>query len=145
MATVSIYLNFDGKTEEAFQFYKSVFRTEFVGKVQYMREAPVQEGMPELSEEEKNRVLHVALPILGGVVIMGTDILRSMGHTLVPGKNMHINLEPDTRAEADRLFKELSEGGSVGMPLTDMFWGGYFGSFTDKFGTNWMINCAAKE
>lgn len=145
MATVSIYLNFDGQTEEAFRFYKSVFRTEFVGNIQHMKEAPVQEGMPELSEEEKGRVLHVALPILGGFVLMGTDTLPSMGHTLVTGKNMHINLEPDSRAEADRLFAGLSEGGVVGMPLMEMFWGGYFGSFTDKYGINWMINCAAKE
>ena len=75
---------------------------------------------------------------------MGTDAPESMGFKLVQGNNAHINLEPDTRAEAERLFNGLSAGGKVEMPLQDMFWGAYFGSFRDKFGTQWMVNCSAK-
>jgi len=85
--------------------------------------------------------MHVELPILGSHVLMGTDAPESMGFTVTPGNNMFINLEPDTRSETDRLFKALPEGGTVGMPLADMFWGGYFGSLTDRFGISWMFNC----
>lgn len=145
MAKVSIYLNFNRNTEEAFLFYKSVFGTEFQGEINRMGEVPAQEGMPALPEEDKNLVMHVALPILGGTVLMGTDILESMGHVLKEGNNVYINLEPDTRAETDELFAKLSEGGKIEMPPQEMFWGDYFGSLTDKFGINWMFNCSEKK
>ncbi len=144
MARVSTYLNFMGKTEEAFNFYKSVFGTEFMGPIQYMRDVPPAPDMPKLSEAEMNMVMHVALPITGGHVLMGTDALESMGHKVNFGNNISINVEPDTRAETDRLFKGLSEGGNVSMQLMEMFWGGYFGSLTDKFGVQWMFNCESK-
>jgi PhnB protein len=144
MARTSIYLNFERNTEEAFHFYKSVFKTEFMGDIARMGEAPHVEGMPPLSDEDKNLVMHVALPLVGGVVLMGTDAPESMGFTLTQGNNVHINLEPDTRAEAEQLFSALGEGGTVSMPLQDMFWGDYFGSLIDKFGINWMVNCSEK-
>lgn len=145
MARVSTYLNFERETEEAFNFYKSVFGTEFEGDgISTMAEAPAQEGQPPLSEEDKNLVMHVSLPILGGHVLMGTDAPESMGFKLVTGNNVYINLEPDTRAETDKLFKALSEGGKVQMELQEMFWGDYFGSLTDKYGINWMFNCTSK-
>ncbi len=142
MARTSTYLNFMGKTEEAFNFYRSVFGTDFVEPIHRMGEVPAGPEGPKLSEAEKNMVMHVELPILGGHVLMGTDALESMGHSLTFGDNVSINLEPDTREEAERLFGALSKGGTVTMPLKDMFWGAYFGSFTDKFGVRWMVNCA---
>lgn len=145
MAKVSTYLNFPRNTEEAFMFYKSVFGTEFIGDISRMGSVPPQEGQPPINEEDKNLVMHVALPILGGHVLMGTDAPESMGFTVNMGNNIYINLEPDTRAEADALFKSLSEGGEVEMSLQEMFWGDYFGSFTDKFGVHWMINCSSKS
>ncbi len=145
MARVSTYLNFPRNTEEAFNFYKLVFGTEFEGEINRMSTAPPQAGQPPLAEEDKNLVMHVALPILGGHVLMGTDAPQSMGFTVTRGNNMYINLEPDTRAETDKLFSALSEGGKVEMPLQEMFWGDYFGSCTDKFGTSWMFNCSSKE
>jgi PhnB protein len=75
---------------------------------------------------------------------MATDAPESMGFKVIPGNNVHINLEPDTRAETKRLFDALSEGGAITMALDDMFWGAYSGSCTDKFGVMWMFNCAAK-
>ena len=144
MASVSTYLNFGRNTEEAFLFYQSVFGTEIQGPIMRMGDVPPQAGGPELSEEDKQLVMHVMLPILGGHQLMGTDAPESMGFTLTQGNNVHINLEPDTRAETDRLFAGLSEGGKVTMPLTEMFWGDYFGSCVDKFGVNWMFNCAEK-
>ena len=102
-------------------------------------------GQPPLSKADQNLVMHVELPILGGHIIMGTDAPESCGMTVTPGNNMHINLEPDTRKEAERLFKALSKGGKVEMPLQDMFWGAYFGSLVDRFGIRWMLNCANKK
>lgn len=140
MARVSTYLNFPRQTEEAFLFYQSVFGTEFTGKIQRLSDVPTQEGQPPIKEEDKNLVMHVELPILGGHILMGTDAPESMGFNVKFGNNIYINLEPDTKAEAEHLFQALSEGGTVGMALQDMFWGGYFGSCTDKYGVQWMLN-----
>jgi PhnB protein len=144
MARVSTYLNFSRTTEEAFLFYKSVFGGNFTTPIHRFSEVPRQPGQPPLAEADNNLVMHVELPILGGHVLMGTDAPESMGFTLTAGNNIYINLEPDTRAETDRLFKGLSEGGTVEMPLQEMFWGGYFGSLTDRFGIHWMFNCTSK-
>ena len=143
MARVSIYLNFKGKTEEAFNFYKDVFESKFDGEITYMRDVPADASSPELSEEEKGMVMHVSLPILGGLMLMGTDVPDYMGDVKF-GNNIYINLEPDTRAETDKLFSKLSEGGEVEMDLQEMFWGDYFGSAVDKYGVRWMFNCSEK-
>jgi PhnB protein len=144
MARTSTYLNFMGNTEEAFGFYSKVFQTEFSAPIQRMGDVPAGAGMPALSDAEKRMVMHVELPILAGHILMGTDALESMG-ALVFGTNVSISLEPDTRAEAKRLFDQLGEGGKVTMELQDMFWGALFGSVTDKYGVQWMVNCAAKQ
>ncbi len=145
MATTSTYLNFNDTTEEAFNFYKSVFGTEFLGPIVRIGDAPRQEGQPELSAAAKNLVMNVALPILGGHILMGTDVSESMGFTVHQGNNFYICLDPDTRAEADSLFAALSEGGKVDVPLEEMFWGDYFGELVDKFGVQWMVNCTSKS
>ncbi|MEK7188001.1 MAG: VOC family protein [Patescibacteria group bacterium] len=143
MARTSIYLNFPRSTEEAFTFYKSVFGGEFQGGIHRMGEVPPQPDKP-LAEADKNLVMHIALPITGGLMLMGTDAPESMGFTVTHGNNIYINLEPDTRVETERLFKALSDGGKVEMQLQEMFWGDYFGSCKDKFGVNWMFNCSNK-
>lgn len=145
MASVSIYLNFDGKTEAAFEFYKSVFGTEYMGGIRRFGEMPPDENMPPLPEEAKNQVLHVSLPLVGGFYLMGSDAPRSMGFQVNMGNNMHINLQTDSREQTDKLFAALSEGGVVSMPLQDTFWGAYYGSFTDKFGIHWMVNYATEN
>ena len=144
MGRVSIYLNFMGRTEEAFNFYKNVFGTEFTAPIQYMKDVPADPTQPPLPDKEKNMVMHVELPMLGGTVLMGTDALESMGHTVEFGNNISINLEPDTREETDKLYASLSEGGTADMPPQVMFWGDYFGTLTDKFGVKWMFNCSKK-
>ena len=145
MASVSTYLNFSRNTEEAFNFYKSVFGGEFEGGISRFSSIPPQEGQPPLSQEDGNLVMHVCLPILGGHRLMGTDAPESMGFKVNFGNNVYINLEPDTRSETDALFAKLSERGQVEMQLQEMFWGDYFGSCKDKFGVQWMFNCASKE
>ena len=143
MARTSTYLNFARETEAAFTFYRSVFGTEFVGITRHA-DVPVPEGQPGPSDADKQLIINVQLPILGGHVLMGTDATEAMGFTLNQGNNVAICLEPDSRAEADALFAALSAGGNVEMPLQEMFWGDYFGSFTDRFGVRWMINCASR-
>lgn len=144
MARTSTYLNFNGNTEEAFEFYRSVFGGEFIGGISRMGEVPGPEGAPPMPEAQRNLVMHVALPILGGHYLMGTDATEEMGFQLIFGNNSFINLEPDTRAETERLFAGLAAGGAISMPLQDMFWGDYFGSCTDRFGVQWMFACSEK-
>jgi PhnB protein len=141
---MSTCLNFPGQTEEAFAFYKDVFGTDYRGPIMRMGDAPMPPGMPPLSERDRNLVMHVALPIMGGHVLMGSDAVESMGHVVTVGNNVHLNLEPDSREEADRLFAALSAGGKVGMPMQQMFWGANYGAFVDRFGIGWMINFAPR-
>lgn len=145
MASVGTYLNFSNKTEEAFNFYKSVFGGEFAGDgIMRFGSMPPQEGMPPLSEEDAQLVLHVGLPILGGYMLMGSDAPESMGYKVVMGTNSYICLSPDSRAETKTLFDALSAGGEVEMEPQEMFWGSYFGSCIDKFGVKWMFDCVGQ-
>lgn len=145
MARTSTYLNFNRNTEEAFNFYKSAFGGEFGNNgIARLGDAPRAEGMPELSEDDKGLVLHVELVITGGHVLMGTDAPESMGFKVNFGNNMYINLEPDTRAEVDSLFADLSVDGKIEQSPIEMFWGGYYAAWTDKFGVQWMLNCNSK-
>ena len=144
MARVSTYLNFPRNTEEAFNFYQSVFGGEFEGGISRFGDIPPMEGMHSLPEQDKKLVMHISLPILGGHRLMGTDAPESMGFKVNYGNNVYINLEPDTRKETKKLFDALSAGGTVTMELADMFWGAYYGSCTDKYGVQWMFNCEEK-
>jgi PhnB protein len=146
MARTSIYLNFRRETEEAFNFYQSVFGGEFSGGgIMRMGDVPPVSGAPSLDEADRTLVMHIELPILGGLVLMGTDAPESMGFQVRFGDNVHINLEPDSREETQRLFKLLSQGGKVITELQEMFWGGYYGECTDRFGVCWMFNCNEKS
>ena len=137
MAQVNPYLIFNGDCEAAFLLYKSVFGGEFpyMGKFGDM---PTAEGQPELPEEEKNRVMHVTLPI-GNTILMGSDT-NSLAGEVKMGENVSISINVDSREEADSIFAGLTAGGVVKMPMTDTFWGAYFGMLIDKFGIHWMIN-----
>ena len=139
MASVNVYLNFDGNCEQAFTFYKSVFGGEFqyIGK---FKDMPPQEGMPPMSEEMGNRIMHVSLPISKETMIMGSDTGGEWAASYKQGNNFSISINASSKEEADRLFNGLSEGGQVTMPLNNTFWGDYFGMLTDKFGINWMMS-----
>ncbi len=141
MFKLNPYLNFPGNTEEAFNFYKSVFGGEFT-MLQRFKEIP---GGTEMAPEDQDKLMHVSLPIGEGTVLMGTDALESMGQKLTMGNNFSLSLHPDSKEEADRIFQALSEGGTVDMPLADAFWGAYFGMLTDKFGMKWMVNYTRLE
>jgi len=139
MATTSIYLNFQGNCEEAFNNYKKIFNTEFASPLMRMKDIPPSPDAPALAENEADAVMHVSLPILGGTLIMGTDMLESMGHKLKIGNNTTISLSADSKEDIDRLYAALSEGGSEMSAPQDMFWG-YWGVCLDRFGIRWMFN-----
>lgn len=136
MATLNPYLNFKGNTEEAFNFYKSVFGGEFLA-VQRFADTPEAD---RVAPEDRNKIMHIALPVGKGNVLMATDALESMGHPLSAGNNFYLSIAADSKEEAAKLYNGLSAGGKVTMPLGDAFWGAYFGMFTDKFGVQWMVN-----
>lgn len=144
MSKVSIYLNFENETEKAFNFYKSVFGTEFIHGFSRFGDVPSQDGMPEMSADDKQLIMHVELPITGDHILMGSDAPQSMGFNLKKGNNVYIMLQPDTRNETNKLFDLLSDGGKIESPLQEMFWGDYYGSLADKFGVQWMFNCSEK-
>ena len=138
MTTISPYLNFRGTCEEAFNFYKSVFGTEFlfVGRFKDMPENP---GYP-ITEEEKDKIMHISLPISKESVLFGCDTSSAFEKSTDIDSNVSLSIEADSIEEATRIFKELSSGGIVKMPLDKTFWDAYFGMFTDKYGINWMVN-----
>jgi PhnB protein len=135
MAAINPYLNFSGNCEEAFNFYKSVFGGEFLTKMRF-KEAPAEYQM---AENEGEKIMHVALPIGQGTILMGSDRPSAMGPT-TNGNNYSISINTTSEQEAAKLFQGLSAGGQVTMPLEKAFWGAYFGMFTDKFGIQWMVN-----
>ena len=139
MTTVNVYLNFDGNCKEAFDFYKSVFGGEFPYLGLY-KDMPPQEGMPPMSAEDGNKVMHVSLPISKETILMGSDVGGEWTSKFSKGNNFGISIGTDSQAEADRLFTGLSAGGKVKMPMEKTFWGSYFGMFTDKFDINWMVS-----
>ena len=138
MARVSTYLNFQGQTEEAFAFYAKIFGTEVTALSRFSDMPGAVPG--DLPAGEQNLVMHAELPILGGHVLMATDMLRSMDQQTRIGNNTTLCLDVDSKAEADRLYDALSEGGSEGSPMADMPWGAYWGVTLDRYGIRWMIN-----
>ncbi len=139
MATVNTYLNFNGNTEEAFNFYRSVFGGEFV-MLQRMKETP---DADKFSENDKNKIMHVGLAI-GSNYLMGTDVLESIPQVTF-GTNSSISISSESEEEARKIFDGLSAEGNIRVPLEKMFWGALFGSFTDKFGVQWMVNYELKN
>lgn len=138
MTTINPYLIFKGNCEEAFNFYKSVFGGEFlfVGRFNDM---PGNENYP-VAESDKNRIMHISLPISNETVLFGCDITGEYENNTVIGNNISISVEVDSIENANHIFDGLSVRGKVIMPLEKTFWDAYYGMFTDKFGITWMVN-----
>jgi PhnB protein len=139
MSRTSIYLNFLGRTEEAFTYYAQVFGGT-VDALQRMGDVPVDPGTEPLPEHERHLVMHCRTTLPGGVLLMGTDLVESMGHRFVPGNAITINVEPDTVDEGQRLFAALADDGDIEAPFQPMFWGDHWGCCIDRFGVRWMVN-----
>ncbi len=142
MTKFNPYLNFAGNTEQAFNFYKSVFGGEFASVVRF-KDMPM-EGV-SIPQEAADKIMHIGLPIGKDQMLMASDALESLGQKVIPGNNVYISAHPDSKEEADRLFNALSEGGTVEMPIANQPWGDYYGSFKDKFGVQWMINYGVQQ
>ena len=137
MAKLNLYLNFAGNTQDVFDFYKSVFGGDFSSLVRF-KDMPM-EGV-SLSDEDANKIMHIALPIGKDNVLMASDTLESLGQKLVQGNHVYLSIHPESRDEADRIFTALSAGGRIEMQIADQPWGDYWGSFMDKFGVQWMVS-----
>jgi PhnB protein len=138
---ISPYLNFAGKTEEAFRFYAKVLGGKLTD-IHRFGSMPTGGG-PELTAEQKQLVMHVGIELPGGQMLLASDMLEGMGPPRVEGNNISISIHPSSMEQADRVFNGLAEGGAITMPIADQFWGDYFGSLTDRFGVNWMVNYSA--
>lgn len=134
MTSLNPYLNFNGNAEDAFDFYKSVFGTEYQNIMRF-KDVPAEYQGPE---SEHNKIMHVSLPV-GGSVLMGSDVPEKMGK-VTAGNNFHIAINTGSKEEADRIFNGLSAGGQVFMPMNNTFWGAYFGMLKDKFDVEWMVS-----
>ena len=136
MTKLNVYLNFAGRAEEAFGFYKSVFGGQISAAVRF-KDMPM-DGVA-IPKDALDKMMHIALPV-GNDILMASDALESMGQKLVPGNNSYISVHLDSKDEASRVFQALSAGGAVEMAIADQPWGDYWGSFTDKFGVQWMVS-----
>jgi PhnB protein len=136
MLGISSYLHFMGNSEEAMNFYKSVFGGEFASFMRYKDVA----GGEKMTAHDQEKIMHISLPIAKGQMIMATDTLKSMDRNPVSGTNYHILIQAESETEVDQLFTALSTGGKVEVPLNKTFWGAYFGMCEDRFGIQWMVN-----
>jgi PhnB protein len=137
MALINPYIHFNGNAEEAFNFYKSVFGGEFAMIVRF-KDVSIPERT--VSENEANRIMHIALPIGKGSVLMASDTPEFMGKHNENENRSKISISAESKEEADQLFNGLSAGGKVEVPIADSPWGSYFGMFRDKYGIEWMVD-----
>ncbi|MEX0662643.1 MAG: VOC family protein [Balneolaceae bacterium] len=137
MPTINPYLNFQGNTEEAFNFYQSIFGGDFIGGISRFKDTPEGDQLPK---PEQNKVMHIGLPFGNSNMIMATDALESMNQKVNQGNNVYLCISADSRQQADKFFNGLSVSGEIEMEMQDMFWGDYFGMLTDKFGIKWMVS-----
>ncbi|TDF37342.1 VOC family protein [Alteromonadaceae bacterium M269] len=133
--SLSTYLMFNGSCRQAFEFYRTVFNSDFQ-VIQTFADAPPDMNVPD---EDKDNIMHVSLPI-GSSILMGSDTCSSFGPPATIGDNFSISYSPESKEDCNNIFEKLSHGGEVTMPLQDTFWGSYFGSLKDQFGVQWMLN-----
>ena len=136
MQLVHVYLNFPGNTEEALRFYETVFKTRIV----FMQTFGEASFMPNTPDSAKKKIMHAQLPISEAVHLMASDSVEGFGPPLKVGNNFHISVVANDKAEADRVFEQLSTGGNATMPLANAPWGPYFGMCVDRFGVQWMVS-----
>jgi PhnB protein len=135
MALINPHVNFNGNAEEAFTFYKSVFGGEFSKIIRFKDLTGF-----EVAEHEKNKIMHIALPIGKSGFLMANDVPEAMGRTNENENRSKIVIIAESKEEADKLFNGLSVGGEIEGPIGDTPWGTYFGCFRDKYGIEWMVD-----
>lgn len=137
MPSINTYLTFNGNCQQAFEFYKSVFGGEFSSKSKF-EEMPPDPNYP-ISDTDKEKIMHITLPVGKGTVLMGSDMAGEWEKSFNQGNNFSISIDAESKKEAENLFTALSENGQVIMPMNDTFWGSYFGMLIDQFGIQWMV------
>ena len=142
MASINPYIHFNGNAEEAFTFYQSVFGGEFA-RVARFKDLSIP-GSP-ISEKEADKIMHIALPIGNGSVLMGSDTPEFLGKHNENENRSKISITAESKEEADKLFNGLSAGGTVEMPIAESPRGSYFGMFRDKYGFEWMVDYNSKK
>ncbi|THF53436.1 VOC family protein [Flavobacterium supellecticarium] len=142
MALINPHINFNGNAEEAFEFYKAAFGGEF-SKIVRFKDFKNPEF--QISKNEENKIMHIALPIGKSNVLIGNDVPEFLGKVNENENRSKISISAETKEEADKLFSSLSAGGAIEMPISDSPWGSYFGMFRDKYGIEWMINFDPKK
>jgi len=129
--SVNPYLTFEGDCREAMTFYKSALNAK-------LEVVPFEGSEMQVPDHYKNKVMHSHIKF-GNAIIMASDALPDQ--KIPKGHNFHISIACTTVEEAEEYFNNLSEGGKITFPFQETFWGSQFGSCTDKFGINWMLNC----
>ena len=137
MASIHPHIHYNGNAEAAFTFYKSVFGGSF-SKLMRFKELST-EGF-QFPEEELEKIMHIALPIGGGTILMGSDVPTMLGTVNENEHRSKITVRAESKEEADALFNGLSVNGTVEFPMGDSPWGSYFGAFRDQYGVEWMID-----
>ncbi|MEN9959140.1 MAG: hypothetical protein RLZZ474_1384 [Bacteroidota bacterium] len=136
MANMGPHIHFNGNAEEAFEFYKSVLGGDFSHLMRFK-----ELNSPDFSfpEEEQQKIMLVRLPIGMSGMLSGSDVPNFMGVVNEAENRSKITIAADSKAEAEALFRGLSAGGTIEMPLDEGPWGTYLGTFRDKYGIEWMI------
>ncbi len=142
MTTINPWINFNGNAEEAFTFYKSIFSGEFTKIIRFKDLASDQFPVPE---NEEQKIMHIALPIGNGSVLMANDVPEFMGKVNERENRSKIVISIESKEEAERLFNGLSAGGEIEGPMGDSPWGTYAGMFRDKYGIEWMVEFSASK
>lgn len=133
---VNLYLNFQGISAQVIHFYQSVLGGE-ITEYQKFGQTPMADQFPTAVLDQ---TMHICLRLPSGTCLMASDLIEEFGHKVQVGNQISISLHPDSRAEADRIFAALSQGGVVEMAMQETFWGAYYGSFVDQYGIRFMIN-----
>lgn len=137
---VQPYIFFEGRCEEAVNFYKTALNAEVTMLMRYKENPEPQSSGdgcgPNAAKIPPDSVMHASFRI-GETEIMASD---GMASGKAEFKGITLSLNPTSEAEAKRIFTALSEGGTVNMPLTKTFFSPLFGMVADKFGVSWMVN-----
>ena len=142
MTTLNPYLTFNGNCEDAFNFYKEVFGSDFQHVGRY-KDMPAAERKNFTTEEDK-KIMHISLPISKETILMGCDSSETFGQAITFGNNISLSINSDSKVSADKIFNGLCVGGQIKMPMDETFWGAYFGVVTDKFGIHWTVSAELK-
>ena len=137
-------LNFNGNAEEAFKFYAQALGGELSEFNRY-GQMPSEPGAPAMDPTIANQIMHVSLSKNGQMILMGADMMPDFSPEYIIGSNLEVCIMTENKDEADTVFANLADGGSISMPMENQFWGDYFGSVQDKYQVNWMILCPGHQ